>query len=106
MAIRIGIAGVTGRMGQLLTEEVPGAGVELAGGASRAGPSKSVLPGITLFPDVAALAAASDVVIDFTHASTAQSTAAAMAKSGKAWVLGTSGLSADDEGALETAAAS
>jgi 4-hydroxy-tetrahydrodipicolinate reductase len=105
MAIRIGIAGVTGRMGQLLTEEVPAAGAVLAGGASRAGSGKSAPSGIALFPDVAALAASSDAVIDFTHASTAQSTAAAMAKSGKAWVLGTSGLSAADEGAVETAAA-
>jgi 4-hydroxy-tetrahydrodipicolinate reductase len=42
-------------------------------------------------------------VIDFTNASTAQATAAAMAASGKAWILGTSGLSADDERAVERA---
>jgi 4-hydroxy-tetrahydrodipicolinate reductase len=57
-----------------------------------------------LCPGLADLAVVSDVVIDFTHASTAQSTAATMAKSGKPWVLGSSGLSAADEAAVETAA--
>lgn len=92
MATRIGIAGMTGRMGRLLVEEVAAAGAALSGGTSREN------------PDVAALASGSDVVIDFTHASTAQATAAAMARSGKAWVLGTSGLSAADEAAVAEAA--
>src|SRR6202034_3138504 len=92
MTARIGIAGITGRMGQLLTEETAAAGATLAGGTSRAN------------PDLAALAAASDVVIDFTNAATAQANAGIMAKSGKAWVLGTSGLSAADETAVEAAA--
>jgi 4-hydroxy-tetrahydrodipicolinate reductase len=90
--MRIGIAGITGRMGKLLTEEVAAAGAELSGGISRAG-------------DIAGLAAMSDVVIDFTNASTARPHAAAMAASGKAWVLGTSGLSAADEAAVEEAGA-
>jgi 4-hydroxy-tetrahydrodipicolinate reductase len=88
----IGIAGVTGRMGKLLTEEVAAAGATLSGGTSRTS------------PDLAALAAASDVIIDFTNAATAQATAAVMAASGKAWILGTSGLSAADEAAVEAAA--
>ena len=37
MAQRIGIAGITGRMGQLLAEEVPTAGAVLSGGAARPG---------------------------------------------------------------------
>ena len=57
-----------------------------------------------MFGDVAALAAASDAVIDFTHASTAQGNAAAMAASGKAWILGSSGLSGADEAAVKEAA--
>jgi 4-hydroxy-tetrahydrodipicolinate reductase len=88
--MRIGIAGITGRMGKLLTEVVAAAGAELSGGVSRGG-------------DIAALAAMSDVVIDFTNASTARAHAAAMAASGKAWVVGTSGLSAADEAAVEEA---
>ena len=35
MATRIGIAGITGRMGQLLTEEARAAGGELVGGIGR-----------------------------------------------------------------------
>jgi 4-hydroxy-tetrahydrodipicolinate reductase len=89
--MRIGIAGVTGRMGRLLTEEVAAAGAVLAGGLSRAGTGT-----------IAGLAAASDVVIDFTNAATAQAHAAAMA--GKPWILGTSGLSAADEAAVAAAA--
>jgi 4-hydroxy-tetrahydrodipicolinate reductase len=97
MAIRIGIAGITGRMGQLLADEVSTAGAALTGGISRGEKAG--------FPDLTALAAASDVVIDFTNAATAQDTAAVMAASGKAWILGTSGLSAADEAAVGQAAA-
>jgi len=92
---RIGIAGITGRMGQLVAEEVPAAGAILTGGIGRAGGA---------FADLTALAAASDVVIDFTHASTAQASALVMAASGKGWVLGSSGLSAADEAAVAAAA--
>jgi 4-hydroxy-tetrahydrodipicolinate reductase len=92
MTTTIGIAGITGRMGQLLAEEARTAGASVSGGTSRGN------------PDIGALAAASDVVIDFTNAATAQATALAMAGSGKAWVLGTSGLSAADEAAVERAA--
>ena len=106
MAHRIGISGITGRMGQLLAEEIPAAGAALSGGIGRAGSNKPAPAGVTLWPDLAALAEASDVVIDFTHASTAQATAATMAKAGKPWVLGSSGLSADDEAAVEAAARS
>ena len=92
MTITIGIAGITGRMGRLLAEEIPAAGATLSGGTSRAN------------PDLAALAAQSEVIIDFTHAAAARSTAAIMAASGKAWILGTSGLSPADEAAVEAAA--
>jgi 4-hydroxy-tetrahydrodipicolinate reductase len=87
-------------MGRLLVEEVQAAGAILSGGCAR-----SATPGgAPIFPDITALAAASDVVIDFTNAATAQATAAAMAASGKPWVLGSSGLSAADEAAVEAAA--
>ena len=91
MSVRIGIAGVSGRMGRLLVEEVAVAGCALSGGARR---------GDTLD----ALAAASDVVVDFTRASAVQGHAAALAAAGTAWVLGTSGLSAADEAAVDAAA--
>ncbi len=104
MATHIGIAGVTGRMGQLLVEEVTAAGAKLAGGIGRAGSTKATPASVAAMADITALAAASDVVVDFTNAATAQPYAAALAASGKAWVLGTSGLSAADEAAVEAAA--
>jgi 4-hydroxy-tetrahydrodipicolinate reductase len=104
MATGIGIAGVTGRMGHLLVEEARAAGAKLAGGIGRAGSAKAAPTDVVVLADIAALAARSDVVVDFTNAATAQGNAAAMAAAGKAWVLGTSGLTAADEAAVEQAA--
>ena len=105
MATRIGIAGVTGRMGLLLVEETRAtAGAELVGGIGHAGSSKALPTGVESYPDIATLAAASDVVVDFTNAATAQPHATALASAGKAWVLGTSGLSVADEAAVAASA--
>jgi 4-hydroxy-tetrahydrodipicolinate reductase len=101
MTIRIGIAGISGRMGRLLAEEVPAAGAVLAGGTARSG---AVPAGVAPLPDMAALCAASDVVIDFTHAHAAPAHAAAAAAAGVALVLGSSGLSAAEEAAVAEAA--
>jgi 4-hydroxy-tetrahydrodipicolinate reductase len=100
MAIRIGIAGIAGRMGQLLAEEVVAAGAVLAGGTARAG-AETEAP---LFPDAAALFAASDVVIDFTHAREAAHHAALAAETGRRLVLGSSGLDSAQEAAVAAAA--
>ena len=91
MSLRIGIAGIAGRMGQLLSEEVAAAGATLAGGTKRG-------------DDPRALFAASDVVIDFTHAHSAPAHAALAAELGKGLVLGSSGLSAEEEKAVAEAA--
>ncbi len=102
MTTRIGIAGIAGRMGRLLAEETRAAGALLAGGIDSQG---ATLPNEAgAFPGIAALAAASDVVVEFTHASTAAAHAAAMATTGRAWLVGTTGLSATDEAALAAAA--
>lgn len=93
MTVRIAVAGMTGRMGRLLVEEVAAAGAALAGGTSRAA------------PDLAPVAAGADVVVDFTNASTVAGHAALLAAAGRPWVLGTSGLSAADEAAVARAAA-
>jgi len=106
MALRIGILGVTGRMGRLLVEEVRATDAILAGGCARTASPPAQFPGVTLFPDIQALAEVSDVVIDFTNAAAAQATAKAMSASGRAWVLGTSGMSAADEAAVAVAACS
>jgi 4-hydroxy-tetrahydrodipicolinate reductase len=101
--MRIGIAGMTGRMGRLLAEEVAAAGAVLAGGIG--GPGSRPGPGdAALLPDIAALAAGCDVVIDFSHAAAAAGNAVALAAAGTAWVLGTSGLAAADEAAVRETA--
>jgi 4-hydroxy-tetrahydrodipicolinate reductase len=96
MSLRIGIAGISGRMGQLLAGEVVAAGAALSGGTRR-GPGAD-------FPDAAALFAASDVVIDFTNASAAAGHAALAAQHRKPLILGSSGLSAEQEAAVAAAA--
>ena len=102
MPIRIGIAGIAGRMGRLLAEEALAAGASLSGGTSRlAAVAEAPAP---ILADIAALFAASDVVIDFSHASTAAAHAEAAAAAGKPFVLGTSGLSAEQEAAVAQAA--
>ncbi len=97
MDTRIGVIGIGGRMGGLLAQEVIAGGAVLAGGYGRNSP---LVAGIEVFTDLAALAAASDVVVDFTHASMVAANAAVLAQTGTAWVLGTSGLSAQDEAAV------
>ena len=98
----IGIAGIGGRMGRLLAEEVTAAGATLVGGIERGG--VAVPPDVKLFDDIGALARAADVVLEFTHASTAVPHARAIAEAGTAWVLGTTGLGAADEAAVAEAA--
>ena len=106
--MRLGIAGITGRMGRLLIEECLAAGAELSGGTRRPASSAALQPDAAatqgsqphILPDIAALAARSDAVIDFTHAAAAAAHAGALAEGSAAWVLGTSGLGADDEAAV------
>ncbi len=88
---RIGIAGIGGRMGKLLAEEIAAAGVTLAGGSARG-------------DDPTALFAASEVVIDFTHAHAAAAHAAAAVAAATPLILGSSGLSAAEEAAVREAA--
>jgi 4-hydroxy-tetrahydrodipicolinate reductase len=93
----IGVAGIAGRMGRLVAEEVAAAGLKLAGGVDRE-------PGEGRFADIASLAASSDVVVDFSHAAAAAANARAVAGAGCAYVVGTTGLSAADEAVLAEAA--
>nr|WP_197463227.1 4-hydroxy-tetrahydrodipicolinate reductase [Gluconobacter thailandicus] len=93
---RIGIAGITGRLGSLCAEE---AGLSLAGGLSRHSDESR---NITTNP--ADLAGNCDVVIDVSHASTVQAHARAFATAGCPWVLGTTGLNPEDQAAVNEAA--
>lgn len=94
MPPRIAIAGVTGRMGRVLEQEVAAAGLPFVGGSSRAG------------TDITTIAACADVVVDFTNAQTVQKHARLFAGEEVAWVLGTSGLNAADEASVREASAS
>ncbi|MFT9258030.1 MAG: 4-hydroxy-tetrahydrodipicolinate reductase [Acetobacter sp.] len=105
--MRIGIAGITGRVGRLLVQEVLAAGAVLSGGTTR-DPEQArdlALPdGAVLLTDMVGLARVSDVVIDFTHADTVVSHAGALVEGGAAWVLGTTGLSGAQLAAVQAAA--
>jgi 4-hydroxy-tetrahydrodipicolinate reductase len=91
VSLRIGIAGITGRMGRLLAEEVVAAGAAVSGGLSRGGEASELFLG-------------AEAVIDFTHAATVPAHAAAAQGTGKPWILGTSGLSASQEAIVAEAA--
>jgi 4-hydroxy-tetrahydrodipicolinate reductase len=102
MTIRLGIAGITGRMGILLAQEVMESKATCSGGTSRAGDGAGNPP---VFRDIESLAAISDIVIDFSAAEAVQPNAAALAAAGTGWVLGTTGLTPADEAAITAAAA-
>ena len=85
--MRIGVAGIAGRMGRLVADEIPRTGATLSGGLARG-------------EDAAALARASEVVVDFTSPETVPAHAEAIAGAGAAWVLGTTGLPQDARAAI------
>ena len=94
--MRIGIAGIGGRIGSLLPDLIAAAGHTLAGGIGR--PSANT-------PMIDDLAARSDVVIDFSDAASTARHAASLARARTAWVLGTTGFDAACQAAIDTAAA-
>ncbi|QNT77800.1 4-hydroxy-tetrahydrodipicolinate reductase [Entomobacter blattae] len=96
MATKIGIAGITGRVGTLLVHEVLATTeAVLVGGYSRNKEGKNIPT--PLFQTLAELAAVCDVVIDFTHASTINQHAKALVQTQCAWILGTTGISPADQ---------
>ena len=114
-SLRIGIAGVWGRMGQTLLGEIlrsEGAFLFAAGSESTSHPrlgdplldpqTREPL-GSSAFGDAGALFEISDVVLDFTAAEAAPQHAAAAAASRTALIVGTSGLRPKDKEALKKA---
>ena len=104
--MKVGIVGCQGRVGSLLVQEVLSGAheeLELAGG--------TVLPedmgqdhGFFVTDDPAALFEQSDVVIDFTSPAAVRAHAALAAEYKTAYVVGTTGLAAEDEQVLADAA--
>ena len=100
--MKIGVIGLGGRMGGMLASEIAAAGHTLSGGTERPRPGRPAHPAAV--PDLRTLASQSDAVVDFTHADATARHAAILAEAGAIWVLGTSGLTAEDEAAVERAA--
>ena len=107
--MRLGIAGIAGRVGRLLVEEIGRADATLVGGTGK--PGAPIPAGIAFDPttvriydDLATLASRAQAVIDFTHPDSTLSHAVLLAKSGCAWVLGTTGLTEPAQRAVEQAA--
>lgn len=114
--MRIGIVGCGGRMGQMLVREVLDTeGVALSGGTERPGAEAvgaDIGPlvgrpalGIPVSVDPSELFAASDAVIDFTAPTATVLHAELAAEKRCALVVGTTGLTPDQEQALRNAAA-
>ncbi|MEA3017405.1 MAG: 4-hydroxy-tetrahydrodipicolinate reductase [Sphingomonadales bacterium] len=89
---RIGIIGAAGRMGRAVAAELAEAGeAELAGGADEG-------------DDVAALARASDVLVDFSAPAALEGNLAAAAGAGVGIVVGTTGLGGGHQDLIDDAA--
>jgi 4-hydroxy-tetrahydrodipicolinate reductase len=115
MAIKIGVVGAAGRMGQMLVREiVVASGAAFAGGTENPsgafiGRDAGEVAGIgalqaKIGADPRALFAASDAVIDFSAPAATRAHANLAAEFGKTLVVGTTGLSADDQTVLARAA--
>lgn len=113
--MNIGIVGCGGRMGRMLIETVLGTeGAAIAGGTEQpgspligqdlgllVGPEAA---GVPVTDDARALFEASDVVIDFTVPAATVAHAALAFETGTAMVIGTTGLTAEQQSAVQGAA--
>lgn len=115
MTIRVGVIGVTGRMGLELLKALHNAdGAQLAAAIARAGHPAlgkdagmmaGLLPaGVTVSSDLAAALPGLDVAIDFSRAEAVATTADACAAAGVALMVGTTGLDAAAQAHLDAAA--
>ena len=113
--LRIGIVGAAGRMGRMLVSLVAAdPAARLSGGTERAG--NSLLGqdlgelagigrlGLALADDPVTLFAASDAVIDFTSPAATAAHSELAAQSKAAHIIGTTGLDAESQGAIDRAA--
>jgi 4-hydroxy-tetrahydrodipicolinate reductase len=111
---KIGIPGAAGRMGRMLIREIAAApGLELVAATDRAeseaiGQDSGLLAGTgtngVLISDDPENLASADVLVDFTSPAASVAHANMASRHGCAMVVGTTGLSGDDESALAVAA--
>jgi 4-hydroxy-tetrahydrodipicolinate reductase len=111
---KIGVVGCGGRMGRALVGEIVAAGCRVAGGSEV--PGSPLLGqdvgelagvgtlGLKVVADPASVFAASDVVLDFTLAAASTAHAKLAAETGRALVLGTTGLDRAQGDAVRVAA--
>lgn len=105
MMVRLGIIGAGGRMGRAIAAEaIACEDVRLAGGVDRAGQEGELAPGIAIGHDLTVLAAACDVLIDFSSPAALPANLTAAVQTGTALVIGTTGLSAEDHRHIDRAA--
>lgn len=113
--MKIGVVGCAGRMGRAVVAEIAGTdGAALAGGSERAGSDwigrdVAALAGLDaaalkVTDDAAKLFAAAEAVIDFTSPQAAVLHAGLAAETGRILVIGTTGLDAGQQKAIDTAA--
>jgi 4-hydroxy-tetrahydrodipicolinate reductase len=106
--MKIGIAGYTGRVGQLLMRELQSGvwkDLDLAAGSSRsAHPEHTYCEDFQVFTSPEELMQSSDCVIDFTTPDSTYHNVEAAMKTRTALVIGTTGLDAKDENLLKDAA--
>jgi 4-hydroxy-tetrahydrodipicolinate reductase len=114
-AVKVGVVGCAGRMGQMLLKMlINAAGVVVVGGTERRGSAAlgqdlgalaGAEPlGISVSDDPSLLFDAADVVVDFTNPTATAQHAQMAAKTGCALVIGTTGFDSDQLAALTRAA--
>ncbi|MDX3882994.1 MAG: 4-hydroxy-tetrahydrodipicolinate reductase [Sphingomonas sp.] len=102
---KIGIIGAGGRMGRAIAAAAADAGAKVSGGIDRPGTRPDALGDVPLLADAASLAAASDVMVDFSSpAALAAHLDAAAA--GTPIVIGTTGLEPAHHALIDEAAKS
>jgi 4-hydroxy-tetrahydrodipicolinate reductase len=113
--MKIGVVGCAGRMGVALLKQISEtSGCEIAGGTERPGSVAlgqdiGVIAGlgnldIKITDDAAALIGAVDAILDFTAPAATVKHAALCGEHGTAHIIGTTGMEAEHQGAIDTAA--
>lgn len=96
--VRIGVAGISGRVGRLLAEEISLLkNATLVGGTALSKDIDQLREKTNIFDKIEPLIEKSDVIIDFTNAVITQYHAEALRNSGVAWILGTTGITPETQ---------
>ncbi len=101
---RIGILGAAGRMGQEVARAIESSAATLAGGADRED-AGGTIGGLAIGADEAALAARSDVLVDFSASAALAAHLDAAVGAGVPVLIGTTGLKAEHHRLIDHAAA-